>query len=42
MFTLDDTIDRNKVDAKLESGVLIVTLHLKEAEKPRKIQVKIG
>ena len=40
VFTLDDTIDRDKVDARLENGVLHVTLHLKEAEKPRKIEVK--
>jgi len=40
VYTLDDTIDRNKIDASLVNGILRVTLHLKEAEKPRKITVK--
>lgn len=39
-YTLDDTIDRNRIDAKLEHGILTVTLHLKESEKPRRIEVK--
>lgn len=38
-FTIDDTIDRNKIDAELEKGVLNLTLHMKESEKPRKINV---
>ena len=38
-YTLDDTIDRERIDAKMERGVLNVTLHLKEAVKPRKIEV---
>ena len=38
-FTLDDTIDHNKIDAALERGVLHLTLNVKESEKPRKIQV---
>ena len=42
VYTLDDTVDRNKVEASLEHGVLLVTLHLKEAEKPKKITVKAG
>lgn len=40
MYTIDDTIDRNNVDAELKNGILLVTLHIKEAEKPRKIEVK--
>jgi len=40
MYTIDDTIDRGNIEAKLENGVLNVTLHLKEAEKPRRIEVK--
>jgi HSP20 family protein len=39
-FTLDDTVDREKVDAKMEHGVLTVTLNLKESVKPRKVQIK--
>ncbi|MBN2532698.1 MAG: Hsp20/alpha crystallin family protein [Spirochaetales bacterium] len=38
-FTIDDTIDRNKIDAKLNQGILTLTLHIKESEKPRKINV---
>ncbi|TVR34935.1 MAG: Hsp20/alpha crystallin family protein [Spirochaetaceae bacterium] len=39
-YTLDDTIDRERIDARMERGILTVTLHLKEAVKPRKIEVK--
>ena len=39
-YTLDETIDRERIDAKMEHGVLTVTLHLKEAVKPRRIEVK--
>jgi HSP20 family protein len=39
-YTLDDTIDRNRIDASLEGGVLTLTLHRKESEKPRKISIK--
>ncbi len=42
LYTIDETVDRNKIDATLENGMLIVTLHLKEAEKPKKIEVKAG
>jgi len=38
-FTLDETVDRNRIDAVMEGGVLTVTLHLREAEKPRRIQI---
>jgi len=38
-YTLDNTIDRNKIDAVLEKGILTLTLSLKESEKPRKINV---
>lgn len=42
VYTIDDTIDRNKIDASLDNGMLNLTLHLKEAEKPKKIEVKSG
>jgi HSP20 family protein len=42
VYTLDDTIDVSKIDARLDNGVLTVTLNLKEAVKPRKIEVKAG
>jgi HSP20 family protein len=38
-FTLPPTVDGNKVDAKLEDGVLRVTLNKREETKPRKITV---
>jgi len=41
-FTLDDTIDPEKIEAAMEAGVLTVTLHRKESEKPRKIAVTSG
>jgi len=40
VHTLDDTIDPAKIDAVLEAGVLNLTLHRKEAVKPRKINVR--
>ena len=40
IYTIDDTIDRNKIEAILEGGVLILRLHRKESEKPRKIVIK--
>jgi HSP20 family protein len=39
-YTLDDTIDRNKIEASLEGGVLTLNLHRRESEKPRKITIK--
>jgi len=41
-YTVDDTIDAQKIEASLDNGVLTVTLHIKEAVKPRRIQVKSG
>ena len=39
-FTLPDTVDDQKVDAKLSDGVLRLTLHKKAEVSPRKIEVK--
>jgi HSP20 family protein len=39
VFTLDDTIDRDKVSASMENGILHLELHMKEAVKPRKITI---
>jgi len=41
-FTLDDTVDPDAIGASLAAGVLTVTLHRKEAVKPRRIAVKAG
>jgi len=38
-YSLDYTIDRNKIDAALDKGILTLTLSIKESEKPRKINV---
>jgi len=39
-FTLPDLVDENKVDAKLEDGVLHLTFNKREEAKPRRIEVK--
>ena len=39
-YTIDNTIDRNRVDAELRNGVLELRLERKESEKPRRIAVK--
>ena len=41
-YTIDDTIDRNKINASLEKGILTLTLSIKESEKPRRINVVSG
>lgn len=38
-FTLPPTVDEQKVEARLEDGVLMITLTRREETKPRKIQV---
>ncbi len=42
VFTIDDTIDREKVEASMENGILYLTLYIKESVKPKKIEVKAG
>jgi HSP20 family protein len=39
VFELDPSIDANKINAKMEQGILIVTLPKAEHVKPRKIAV---
>jgi HSP20 family protein len=39
LFTLDDTIARDKVDASLVDGILTLKLQVKEAAKPRRIEI---
>jgi len=40
VFTIDDSIDREKVDATLANGIATITLQVKEAVKPRLIEIK--
>jgi len=39
LFTLDDTIDREGIEASLADGILTLKLKLKEAAKPRRIEI---
>lgn len=39
-FTLPNTVDESRVEAKLADGVLHLTLHKREEVKARKIEVK--
>jgi HSP20 family protein len=39
-FTLTELIDQSKIDAKLDNGVLSITLPKTESAKPRRIAVK--
>ena len=41
-FTLSDAIDQDKIDAKLEDGVLRLTLPKAQKAVPRQIAVKAG
>lgn len=41
-FTLSEIIDQEKIEAKLENGVLWLTLPKAEKAKPRKITVNAG
>jgi HSP20 family protein len=42
MFTLPSTVDVDRIDAKVENGVLTVTLPKSERSRPRQIEVKAG
>lgn len=39
-FIIDESVDRDRIEATMVDGVLTLTLHLKEAAKPRKIEIK--
>jgi len=39
LFTLDDTIDRDKIEAVYANGVMKLTLRVREAAKPRRIEI---
>jgi len=38
-FRVGNDVDRNRIDAKLENGILALTLHKSEAVKPKKITI---
>lgn len=39
-FSVDNTVDLDKVDAQLSNGILTLSLPIKEAAKPRKIDIR--
>lgn len=39
-FTVDESIDREAVDATLADGILTLKLRIKEAAKPRQVEIK--
>jgi len=39
VYTIDETVDREKIGASMDAGILTVTLQLREAEKPRRIAI---
>jgi len=41
-FTLSDTVDREKITAKLENGVLDLFLPKAEAAQPKRIEISVG
>jgi HSP20 family protein len=38
-FTIDETIDRDKIEAELTNGILTLKLRIKEAAKPKRIAI---
>ncbi len=38
-FRVGNDVDRNRIDAKLENGILTLTLHKSEEVKPKKITI---
>jgi len=38
-FRLGNDVDRNRIDAKLENGILSLVLHKSEAVKPKKVSI---
>lgn len=38
-YIIDDTIDRDKIDAKIQNGIVTLILGIKESAKPRTIEI---
>lgn len=41
-LSIDDTIDREKIEADLSDGILTLSIGLKEAAKPHKIAINVN
>lgn len=41
-YVLSDTIDRERITARINDGVAVITLPRRDAVSPRKIQVQVG
>ncbi len=39
IFTLDDTIDKDKIEGAVKNGIVNISLDIRESEKPRKIEI---
>jgi len=39
-FIIDETVDRERIEATMANGVLKLTLNIKDAAKPRKIEIR--
>ena len=39
-FSVDASVDLEKIDAELSNGILTLTLPMKEAAKPRRIEIR--
>jgi HSP20 family protein len=39
-FIIDETIDRDRIEASMTDGVLTLALAVKEAAKPRKVEIR--
>jgi HSP20 family protein len=40
VFTIDETIDRDSIEAVMKDGVLEISLQFKKEVQPRRIQIK--